>query len=139
MFTENISFSWTQYRTSNEGHCDVWSLDDVRVSINTNGSSIILYSESFGGDDACKTSWNCSYAQISQASTKCGNGRKPCLFFTGGTKEDRIAVSPVIKEHLSAFYDQSASFNHSVYDQCVSLHEAATPPLISSFSCNGLT
>ena len=124
LFAGNISFSWTQYHHGSAGkQCDVWSLDNVRVFIDTNGSSSIVYSEDFDSGTACETLWSCTLAQISQNSYKCGNDDEPCLFFTGGLTKDRIAVSPIINEDLSAFYDQS-----------VTLHEAVTLPLLS---CNG--
>ena len=129
LFTGNISFSWTQYHHGYHGEqCDVWSLDNVRVFIDNNGSSSTVYSEDFDSGNACETSWNCTHAQVSESSCKCGSGYMPCLFFTGGFTEDRIAVSPVISKHLSAFYNQS------VYDQSVALNKPATLPLLS---CNG--
>ena len=107
VLTQNVSFSWTQYHYGPNGkNCDVWSLDNVKLSVNINGTNDIVYSEDFNDENLCSSSWNCTLAEWRDSEQLCGGNDNSCLYFTGEISKDRIAVSPVISKHLLACHNE---------------------------------
>ena len=107
VLTQNVSFSWTQYHYATVGiNCDVWSLDNVTLSVNINGTNDIVYSEDFNDENLCSSSWDCTLAEWRNSSQLCGGNNNSCLYFTGEKIKDRIAVSPVINKHLLACHNE---------------------------------
>ena len=107
VLTQNVSFSWTQYHYGPNGdNCDVWSLDNVTLSVNINGTNDIVYSEDFNDENLCSSSWNCTLAEWRDSDWLCGGNNNSCLYFTGEISKDRIAVSPVINKHLLAYHNE---------------------------------
>lgn len=107
VLTQNVSFSWTQYHYEPNGEdCDVWSLDNVTLSVNINGTNDIVYSEDFNDENLCSSSWNCTLAEWRDSDWLCGGNNNSCLYFTGEKIKDCIAVSPVINKHLLACHNE---------------------------------
>ena len=107
VLTQNVSFSWTQYHYGPHGEdCDVWSLDNVTLDVNINGTNDIVYSEDFNDENLCSSSWNCTLAEWRDSEQLCGGNDNSCLYFTGEISKDRIAVSPVINKHLLACHNE---------------------------------